>query len=111
MTLADIPERLEMRCLLPVDVLRVLDAATVSVVICYNGTGLDVRKEVRQDGLKFPDQRAIREWFDDTVNHFVEFVGGFHGRGQFYGYDKQTDDIRSLYHDMKELGYAVEDDE
>ena len=36
MTLADIPERLEMRCLLPVDVLRVLDAATVSVVICYN---------------------------------------------------------------------------
>ncbi len=111
MTSVDIPERLEGRCMLPVQVLRVLDSATVSVVISYNSTGLDVLKEVRQDGLRFPSPDAVRQWFDDTVNNFVEFVGGFHGRGRFFGYDRKTGDIRSLWHDMKDLGYAVEDDE
>jgi hypothetical protein len=112
MTSADIPERLEWRLMLPVQVLRVLGSATQSVVISYNSTGLDVLKEVRQDGLKFPHPDSVRKWFDNTENHFVEFVGGLHGRGRFFGYDRKTGDIRSLWHDMmKDLGFAVEDDE
>ena len=112
MTSVDIPKRLEWRCMLPVQVLRVLDSATVSVVISYNSTGLDVLKEVRQDGLRFPNPDAVRQWFEDTENTFVEFVGGFQGRGRFFGYDRKTGDIRSLWHHMmKDLGYATEDDE
>jgi hypothetical protein len=112
MTSVDIPERLEWRCMLPVQVLRVLDSATVSAVIAYNSTGLDVLKEVQQDGLSFPSPDAVRQWFDNTDNHFVEFVGGLHGRGRFFGYDRKTGDIRSLWHDiMKHLGYATEEDE
>jgi hypothetical protein len=41
----------------------------------------------------------------------VEFIGGLHGRGNFYGYDRETKEIRSFLHDMKDLGYATEDDE
>lgn len=107
----DIPERLEWRCMLPVDVLRVLADARMSVVVCYNSTGLDVRKEIRQAGLRGSASSRFQEWLDLTENHFVEFTGGLHGRGNFYGYDRTTDEIRSLYHDMKALGYAVEDDE
>jgi hypothetical protein len=107
----DIPERLEWRCMLPIDVLRVLDDATMSVVVCYNSTGLDVRKEIRQDGLRGSASSRFQEWLDLTDSHFVELVGGLHGRGNFYGFDRTTDEIRSLYHDMKDLGYAVEDDE
>jgi hypothetical protein len=54
----------------------------------------------------------VRQWFDNTENHFVEFVGGLHGRGRFFGYDRTTGDIRSLWHHMmKHLGYATEEDE
>jgi len=51
------------------------------------------------------------KWFSSTEDHHVEFVGGLHGSGRFFGYDRKTKQIRSLYAEMRELGYAVEDDE
>ena len=115
MTSADIPERLEWRCMLPVRFLQWADASrnVMECVVSYSGTGLDVVKDVIPDGIKcHASNLAIEEWFDDeTEDHHVQFVGGVHGRGRFYGYDRKTKEIRSLYADMRELGYAVENDE
>jgi hypothetical protein len=115
MTSADIPERLEWRCMLPVRFLGWQEPRlnVMECVVEYNGTGLDVVKEVVPEGIKvYASNLAIEEWFDDeTEDHFVEFVGGLHGRGRFFGYDQTTKEIRSLWHDMKALGYAVEEDE
>jgi hypothetical protein len=111
----DIPERLEWRCMLPVRFVQWTDASrnVIECVVSYNSTGLDVVRDVIPDGIKaHASNLAIEEWFDDeTEDHFVEFVGGLHGRGRFFGYDQTTKEIRSLYADMKALGYAVEDDE
>jgi hypothetical protein len=113
--MADIPERLEWRCMLPVRFLGWKEPRlnVMECAVSYNSTGLDVVKEIIPDGIKaHASNLAIEEWFDDeTESHFVEFVGGLHGRGRFYGHDIDTVEIRSLYHDMKALGYAVEDDE
>jgi len=115
MTSADIPERLEWRCVLPVRFLQWTDASrnVMECAVSYNSTGLDVVKEIIPNGIKcHASNLAIEEWLDEeTKDHFVEFVGGLHGRGNFYGFDRTTDEIRSLWHDMRDLGYAVEDDE
>jgi hypothetical protein len=34
-----------------------------------------------------------------------------HGRGRFFGHDRKTGEVRSLWHDIWQLGFAVEDDE
>jgi len=112
MTSPDIPERLEWRLMLPVSVLAI-EPDGVQCIVSYNGTGLAVAKKVIPDGVKrFVLQRQPGQaWFADTEDLFVEFKGAYHGSGRFYGYDRKTKKIRSLYHDMKALGYAVEDDE
>jgi hypothetical protein len=101
--------------MLPVRFLQWTDASrnVIECVVSYNSTGLDVVTDVIPAGIKaHASNLAIEEWFDDeTEDHFVEFVGGLHARGRFYGYDQTTKEIRSLYADMKALGYAVEDDE
>jgi hypothetical protein len=113
--MADIPERLEWRCMLPVRFLGWKDARlnVMECAVSYNGTGLDVVKDVIPDGIKcHASNLAIEEWFDDeTESHFVEFVGGLHERGRFFGHDRKTGEVRSLWHDIWELGFAVEDDE
>ena len=112
MTSPDIPERLEWRCMLPVQFLGHV-ADKLQFVIFYNSTGLDIAKEIVATGVR---QRlavaSIVQWFrHETEDHHVEFAGGLHGRGNFYGHDRKTGEVRSLYHDMKAIGYAVEDDE
>ena len=112
MTSVDIPERLEWRCMLPVRFLG-HEADKLQFVIVYNSTGLDIAKAIDATGVR---QRSavysIVQWFrDETEDHYVELVGGLHGRGRFYGHDCKTKEVRSLWHDMKDLGYAVEDDE
>ena len=109
--MADIPKMLRHYCLLPIDVLRVLDEGTVSVVLEYNFSGLDVRKEIRQEGLRFPNMDKVREWFGATESHFVQLIGGFHGSGDFFGYDKETNQIRSLRNDMVGHSLPLNDDE
>jgi len=115
MTSADIPEWLEWRCMLPVRFLGWKDPSrnVMECAVSYNSTGLDVIKEVVPDGIKVhASNLAIEEWFDDeTEDHFVELIGGFHGRGRFFGHDRTTKEVRSLYADMLQLGYTVEDDE
>jgi hypothetical protein len=108
----DIPERLEWRCMLPVRFVREV-ADKLQFVVSYNSTGLDIAKEIVAAGIK---QRAalyfILQWFQhETEDHHVEFVGGLHGSGWFFGHDRRTGEVRSLWHDMQYLGYAVEDDE
>ena len=112
MTSADIPERLEWRCMLPVRFLGHV-ADKLQFVIFYNGTGLDIAKAIDATGVR---QRlavaSIVQWFrHETEDHYVELVGGLHGRGRFYGHDCKTKEVRSLWYDMKDLGYATEDDE
>lgn len=114
MTSADIPERLEWRCMLPVRFLgwKQPRLNVMECVVSYNFTGLDVVKDVIPDGVRAHESNlAFKEWFYATEDHYVEFVGGLHGRGNFYGHDRKTGEVRSLWHDMRELGYAVEDDE
>jgi hypothetical protein len=53
----------------------------------------------------------IHDWIKETEDHFVELLGPHHGRGNLFGYDRKTKEVRSLYAEMKEAGYAVEDDE
>jgi hypothetical protein len=115
MTSADIPERLEWRCMLPVRFLGWKDPRlnVMECAVSYNSTGLEVVKEIIPDGIKaHASNLAIEEWFDDeTESHFVEFLGGLHGRGRFFGHDRKTGEVRSLWHDIWQLGFAVEDDE
>jgi hypothetical protein len=112
MTSAEIPERLEWRCMLPVDVLRVSPRYEIECILQYNGAGLEVRKQIRPCGVKCQAfESPIEKWLASTEDHHVELLGRFHGRGNFYGYDRKTKEIRSLWHDMRELGYTVEDDE
>jgi pentatricopeptide repeat protein len=108
----DIPERLEFRCMVPVT-FQCWNGNTAECVVHYNGTGLDLFGTIFPAGLKsIASDSEIDKWFrDDTEDHYVEFIGGLHGRGNFYGHDRKTKEVRSLYHDMKELGFAVEDDE
>ena len=111
MTSADIPERLEWRCMLPVRVFSVTEQG-IKCVVSYNSTGLDIVKTIVPDGIKRSARSELPEWFYDTTeDHHVELVGGLHGSGRFYGHDRKTGEVRSLYHDMRALGYAVEDDE
>jgi len=111
MTSVDIPERLEWRCMLPVKFLGHV-ADKIECIVLYNSTGLNIAKEIVAAGVRhMVDGKAIRRWFHQTEDHYVEFVGGLHGRGNFYGYDRETKEIRSFLHDMKDLGYATEDDE
>jgi len=112
MTSVDIPKRLEWRCMLPVQLIG-HNADKLLFIIYYNSTGLDIAKEIVATGVM---QRVavscIVDWFQrETEDHYVELVGGLHGRGRFYGHDRKTKEVRSLWHDMKDLGYAVEDDE
>jgi len=112
MTSVDIPERLEWRCMLPVRFLGcVFDK--VECIVFYNSTGLNIAREIVSAGVRQNlDEKALRRWFEhETEDHYVEFIGGLHGRGNFYGYDRETKEIRSFLHDMKDLGYATEDDE
>jgi hypothetical protein len=111
MTSADIPERLEWRCMLPVQSLRVADDVVNLVVIYY--PGLELRRDFRPDEVKFAAFKTgmIHDWIKETEDHFVELIGPHHGRGRLYGYDRRTTKIRSLFHDMKALDYTVEDDE
>jgi hypothetical protein len=111
MTSADIPERLEWRCMLPVQVLRVADDVVSLIVIYY--PGLELRRDFRPDEVKFAAFKTgmIHDWIKETEDHFVELLGPHHGRGNLFGYDRKTKEVRSLYAEMKEAGYAVEDDE
>ena len=111
MTSADIPERLEWRCMLPVQILRVTDDVVSLIAIYY--PGLEVRRDFRPDGVKFAAFKTgiFYDWLRETEDHFVELLGPHHGRGNLFGYDRKTKEVRSLYAEMKEAGYAVEDDE
>jgi hypothetical protein len=97
--------------MLPVHILRVAYGVVILIVIYY--PGLELCRDFRPDGVKFAAFKVglIHDWIKETDDHFVELVGPHHGRGRFYGYDRRTKKIRSLFHDMKALGYAVEDDE
>jgi len=109
--MADIPERLEWRCMLPVEILRVTSDVVNLVVIYY--PGLEVRRDFRPDGVRFSAFKigAVHDWIRETEDHFVELLGPHHGRGNLFGYDRKTKEVRSLYTEMKEAGYTVEDDE
>ena len=109
--MADIPERLEWRCMLPVEILRVC-ADVVNLVATYY-PGLEVRRDFRPDGIRFSAFKAgaVHDWVRETEDHFVELFGPHHGRGNLFGYDRKTKEVRSLWHHMQYLGYAVEDDE
>jgi hypothetical protein len=108
----DIPERLEWRCMLPVTVLGVQNSAQIMCVVSYTSTGLDLARKIWPDGCRsIVSREELCKWFSSTEDHHVEFVGGLHGSGRFFGYDRKTKQIRSLYAEMRELGYAVEDDE
>jgi hypothetical protein len=111
MTSADIPELLEWRCMLPVQILRVTEDV-VSLIVTYY-PGLELRRDFRPDGVKFAAFKTgiFYDWLRETEDHFVELLGPHHGRGNLFGYDRKTKEVRSLYAEMKEAGYAVEDDE
>jgi len=111
MTSVDIPERLEWRCMLPVDILQVADDV-VSLVVIYH-PGLEVRRDFRPDGVKVAafETQEIHDWIRETEDHFVQLIGPHHGRGNLFGYDRKTKEVRSLYAEMKGAGYAVEDEE
>jgi hypothetical protein len=97
--------------MLPVQVLRVADDVVSLIVIYY--PGLELRRDFRPDEVKFAAFKvgAIHDWIRETEDHFVELLGPHHGRGNLFGYDRKTKEIRSLYAEMKGAGYAVEDDE
>jgi hypothetical protein len=108
----DIPERLEWRCMVPVQLVGSV-GDKLNFIISYNGKGLDIAREIVVAGVaqRIAIQR-ICNWFEyETEDHWVDLLGSLHLRGRFYGHDRKTKEIRSLWHDMRELGYAVEDDE
>jgi hypothetical protein len=97
--------------MIPVDVIEITMYGEIKSILHYTNTGLDIAKRMHPDGIRLVNLDAMRDWFAATGDHHVELVGGLHGRGRFYGHDRKTGEVRSLYADMKELGYAVEDGE
>jgi hypothetical protein len=97
--------------MLPVEILGGADDVVSLIVIYY--PGLEVRRDFRPDGVKFAAFKTgeIHDWIKETEDHFVELLGPHHGRGNLFGYDRKTKEVRSLYAEMKEAGYAVEEDD
>jgi hypothetical protein len=97
--------------MLPVQILRVADDVVNLVVIYY--PGLELRRDFRPDEVKFAAFKTgmMHDWIKETEDHFVELLGPHHERGNLFGYDRKTKEVRSLYAEMKQAGYAVEDDE